>query len=742
MEMDAAAVDDSWLPRWTPSSLGKHFFSSSTTRSLSREITKFSEVVDIEIANFVVVEDGTLPTDPNYRAILEKARIRKLPILKVSDVEFAERYIRICDQPHRGLTLSPVINVQEGDDTLIFDESAIKYRMEDGEAEEVLDHEILLRDPIVRSFVETPEDEQKSLISVLDVNPLRIKKTRWKVHDVRKNYLSEAWFFTDVRTCIYAWDPDAFNDEYGTSCDTVTPVEAVRAALFVFFIANKKSVLSRMSMSVQPKALSTTTFDKLRMGYAFTHRGKPVHKQAFMINEQDLPLLNPVDKQLSYDIQISDWTKNFIDNHLEQASAIACFPQLSVHLIHDNPGSSKKEDIRELVNYYYSIRDIVKATVSFKKENLVAVPEFTNAVRKALLIEDDTVKWSELRKVFDEFGYLWPTSIEIGGKVMWVTEYTENANSSGPDFSNEVHENIRKAMAIFDNPDSDMDVEQKIKRTIIGGDENSQSFQTWKSSVNSITTTWVVVSRASVVPIWRMLDKDLQDQVNELVVDISGQYRVAFDRPYQFRNVKTKNYLSWKDLYYAQNGEAGKMIATAPVMSADGNMDTKWKFVRVKEGTDVYLQYGDSVYVQPSISDTERLCLDMSYRSPVTECEGLPCLRETKSSALDCGTDKWIVEYSRDISQDASGNNVNNTDMNTYVQISDVFRLSFGDLYLASDDHLMENVRVRRKRGGTSHRLRKILIGLAHKFREVFATKKEDLVKTADKKADWSIVSS
>lgn len=255
----------------------------------------------------------------------------------------------------------------------------------------------------------------------------------------------------------------------------------------------------------------------------------------------------------------------------------------------------------------------------------------------------------------------------------------------------------------------------------------------------------MVVSRASIVPIWRMLDKDLQDQINELVADLSGQFRVAFDKPYQFRNVKTKNFLSWKDLYYAHtNGEAGKMVATAPVMSADDNKDTKWKFVRVEEDpTEGYLQYGDLVYVHPITSDTERLCLDMNNRSPVTECEGLPCLRETKSSALDPGTDKWIVEHGKDISQDTSDNNANNT----YVQISDVFRLSFGNLCLASDDHPMENVRVRRKRGeelGTSHRLRKVkgIIGLAHKFREVFVTKREDLLKTADKKADWSIVSS
>lgn len=51
---------------------------------------------------------------------------------------------------------------------------------------------------------------------------------------------------------------------------------------------------------------------------------------------------------------------------------------------------------------------------------------------------------------------------------MWVAEYTESAASSGPDFSNEVDEKIRNAVAIFDNPNNEIDTEPKIKRKIIG----------------------------------------------------------------------------------------------------------------------------------------------------------------------------------------------------------------------------------------------------------------------------------
>lgn len=73
-----------------------------------------------------------------------------------------------------------------------------------------------------------------------------IKNTRWRIHDVWKDYISEAWDFTKATTCIREWDEEGFNVEFETDSDTFKPADAVRAALFVFFIANEEAVRARM----------------------------------------------------------------------------------------------------------------------------------------------------------------------------------------------------------------------------------------------------------------------------------------------------------------------------------------------------------------------------------------------------------------------------------------------------------------------------------------------------------------
>lgn len=52
--------------------------------------------------------------------------------------------------------------------------------------------------------------------------------------------------------------------------------------------------------------------------------------------------------------------------------------------------------------------------------------------------------------------------IPIGGKVVWSTEYSENANAFGRGFSNGVNEFIQKEVALFDGQqlaDVNMDIE-------------------------------------------------------------------------------------------------------------------------------------------------------------------------------------------------------------------------------------------------------------------------------------------
>lgn len=149
------------------------------------------------------------------------------------------------------------------------------------------------------------------------------------------------------------------------------------------------------------------------MGYAFTMRGEPVHKEVFKINRQNLPVFDfeALGRKSEYDITFqSERTKSFIDNHMDIHSANPYLHLFSTDSSHGNTSGPPKEDAQE-PSYWYFTRDIVKATISFKKENLIVAPDFKEAVKEAF---DKTDKWIELCKVFDEYGYFWPASTHIG----------------------------------------------------------------------------------------------------------------------------------------------------------------------------------------------------------------------------------------------------------------------------------------------------------------------------------------
>ncbi|RUS21421.1 hypothetical protein BC937DRAFT_92756, partial [Endogone sp. FLAS-F59071] len=669
--------------------------------------------------------------------------------------------------------------------TLTFDENTIGV---DDSTDEKLKHEILLRDPIVRSFIEKHEVDQNRFSAILAWSPLRYvvyceiggctqayiteieMNTRWKISDVLEIYLSNAWFFsdTDAVTCIRDWDEDKFNKEYKREFKAIKPSDAVNAALFIFYTANEDAVAKASDTHTKPdpvtepksttlpiadnKSFAITTFEKLRMGYAFTNRGEPVHKEVFKINQQSPPVFDAFDKQSEdYTILQSEWTKGFMDNHMDVHSANSYLHLFPVDSSHDNIDRSLKEDAQIPVNYRYFIRDIVKATISFKKENLIVTPDFKKAVEEVFYKPD---KLTELRNVFDEYGYFWPASIHIGGKVVWSTEYSESANAFGRDFSR-VDESIQKKVALFDSQlaDANKNIEPAtnpqplhpteeleqvlIKQKIYGGEENSGSYTIWRNSVNTDSTTWNIVSRKDVIPIWRLLDDNLQNKVDQLIAELSNELLVPFNGVHQLQNRRTMNFLSWKNVYYNQTkqDEAGKIIATE-----DSN-DIKWRIVRVEEDeNNNYLQYGDSVYIQPSTTNTECLHLSMDLRSPVTNVEGQLSLRKITSSASIGENEQWIVEHDKDEYQ-------NTGDRSPFVKKLDVFRLSSSvrkdtkKLYLASDNQTMEMVEVRQKHEGDWGRLHKVeSIGLAHKLREVLVLN-GDIAENFDEQAGWKVVS-
>jgi len=208
-----------------------------------------------EQAEFFVVDDTIRPTDVEYSEILQKARKQQVPILTRSDVERAHDYTLM---PPKQEIEDPVQfeNVQEDDDghRLTFDKNSVESLAKRKDATEILEHEILLRDPIVRWFVlsdEAYKEWNSTRDPMFDDNPRRVVGTRWKIDDVLTNYVSEAWQFLDASTCVWQWDEDKFNRDYATPSDLFKPTDVVRAALFEFFDDNDEIIEELLPLHIE-----------------------------------------------------------------------------------------------------------------------------------------------------------------------------------------------------------------------------------------------------------------------------------------------------------------------------------------------------------------------------------------------------------------------------------------------------------------------------------------------------------
>ncbi|RUS23519.1 LOW QUALITY PROTEIN: hypothetical protein BC938DRAFT_475011 [Jimgerdemannia flammicorona] len=144
---------------------------------------------------------------------------------------------------------APIVNVEKEDFDdmgrlrLTFSDETAKYIRDDEDAIEEVYREILLRDPIVRGFIEQGDDSSfpfnradsypmDKLLSMIIKDPPRIAGTRWTIENVQNDYVTEAWESVDNKS----WIP---SKEF-------TSADAARAALLIFYNENEASVKARM----------------------------------------------------------------------------------------------------------------------------------------------------------------------------------------------------------------------------------------------------------------------------------------------------------------------------------------------------------------------------------------------------------------------------------------------------------------------------------------------------------------
>ncbi|KAG0176725.1 hypothetical protein DFQ28_006861 [Apophysomyces sp. BC1034] len=126
------------------------------------------------------------------------------------------------------------------------------------------------------------------------------------------------------------------------------------------------------------------------------------------------------------------------------------------------------------------------------------------AVIKALDMKSDKEKYQELQKVFGRFGYYYPSSIYLGGRLVY-REIHSGLNSVWP--SNDGMENI-EALLMKIHPNNAL--KEKAYVELIGGSSTTSGY---KDLIDSIRTNQVHIQYRSLRPTYELLEDKLRVQV-------------------------------------------------------------------------------------------------------------------------------------------------------------------------------------------------------------------------------------
>ncbi|KAF7730414.1 hypothetical protein EC973_002220 [Apophysomyces ossiformis] len=153
---------------------------------------------------------------------------------------------------------------------------------------------------------------------------------------------------------------------------------------------------------------------------------------------------------------------------------------------------SKIPDERYLV-MYVTYRELL-----FDRKYIKATESLTRAVDKALHMDTESEKYNELVKVFDRFGYYYPSSVSLGGRIMYRIKSCDSLDWSSCD------DKMDKLDSILLNRDYADAI------NIIGGNATITRCQEW---VESVKTNQNRIYFNSVRPMYEVLEEDQREQV-------------------------------------------------------------------------------------------------------------------------------------------------------------------------------------------------------------------------------------
>ncbi|RUP45975.1 hypothetical protein BC936DRAFT_147503 [Jimgerdemannia flammicorona] len=314
------------------------------------------------------------------------------------------------------------------------------------------------------------------------------------------------------------------------------------------------------TINVRSTEFCFKTFERLNMSKGITRAWKLAQRPAFRINPDCPPLIFDTLDQRREETLVSEtnWTQAFIEINMALAAV-----SVIAHIPLDNAVlySPAPKDL-----LIYQNTTFAKAKMSLQRRNLLPNDDFKNAVENALSEANTLYQFKELMTLFDRFGFFW------------------------------------------------------TKTLTLGGNQNLQS-QNWSDSIDD-PFSWAIVERDDAVPIWHMLDDGGLINRVEAVIDAAlCEFRLPITRAYLIRNVKTQQYLSWRNVSYENKRVK---IAIAALMDNYMFDETyKWRFVpalgTLNNPSPKHLCYNYGFGIRPCESDGKFLHANFEFKAPVLE---------------------------------------------------------------------------------------------------------------------------
>ncbi|KAF7724496.1 hypothetical protein EC973_000946 [Apophysomyces ossiformis] len=199
------------------------------------------------------------------------------------------------------------------------------------------------------------------------------------------------------------------------------------------------------------------------------------------------------------DLSTSLNTHSFLpDNFPEGIEQVPGFADAAMgYYINKNRARLQSETKRQrYFVMYVSYKELI-----FDPKYLKPTDDFKLAVAKALNMKDDEEKYKELENVFSRFGYYYPSSILLGGRIAYETRF---CHPTGDSLSRSDLEDLEVLLYIH---------HMATGVDTVGGSSTSAGYQGW---IDSVRNNQKRIRYKSLRPIYEVLDQEQRDQILRL----------------------------------------------------------------------------------------------------------------------------------------------------------------------------------------------------------------------------------